>query len=293
MKMLYAFFAALLLAGALIQPVSTVEKRSAGIKGSFSSLPMPDLRVAQIIAPASAEAGQYIGPQLKTTIQNSGDAPAPGTLGTLNPPKGFQVDFVFSKDNTAPVKYAVLSSNFVEDMLMLGYRFSRTKDLAAKGVASYPQGTGFPDDARIPPDTKPGNYFVCVVVDPGKVVPESNENNNVMCKSIVITPQKTFPDLTIKQYQVVDAKQGKIKYLLKNQGNADAPACIVDTWLPIKPGSEEHYHRTSPAIAKGQEVWMEVTIGYDVSGRKFGAWVDAYEDITESVENNNTTFGKF
>lgn len=291
--MRYAFFAALLLAGALIQPVLTIEKESAGIKGNFSSIPMPDLRVAQIVVPASADAGQYLGLQLKITIQNSGDAPAPGTLGTLNPAKGFQFDVVFSKDSTAPVKYAIFSSNFVEDMLMLGCRFSRTKDLAVNGVASYPQGTGPGDYARIPPDTKPGNYFVCVVVDPGKVVPESNESNNVMCKSIVITPQKTFPDLTIKQYQVVDAKLGKIKYLIKNQGTADAPACIVDTWLPIKPGSDEHYPRTSPVIAKGQEVWMEVTIGYDVSGRKFGAWVDAYEDITEAVENNNTIFGKF
>jgi hypothetical protein len=67
----------------------------------------------------------------------------------------------------------------------------------------------------------------------------------------------------------------------------------VDTSLPVKPGYDDHFPRQAPAIAKGQEVWMEVILDYDVSGRKFKAWVDVYETVTESLDSNNTIFGIF
>lgn len=291
MRMRYTFFAALLVAGALIQPVATLEKRGGGINGSPSSIPMPDLR-PQLYAPATAEVGQYVGAQLKMTIENIGDAPAPGASGTLNPSKGYGFELVFSKDSTAPVKIAVLSYTFKEDMLMLGSRFGG-KDIAAKSSAVYAYPTPPAPFARIPPDTPPGNYFICIVVDAFKYVPESKESNNVMCKAITIKPVPLLPDIIIVQYQIVDAKQGKIKYLLKNQGTADAPSCILNTWLPTGPDSAENYPRQAPAIPKGQVVWMEVTIGYDVTGRKFGAMIDAYETVNESINNNNSIFGKF
>lgn len=107
------------------------------------------------------------------------------------------------------------------------------------------------------------------------------------------TAQRKLPDLIVKQYQVVDAKTGKIKLLIRNQGNADAPAAKVDIWLPIKPGSDEHYPRDEPAVAQGQEVWVEIHIGYDVSGRRFYAMADVYEQIQESVETNNRISGTF
>ena len=102
-----------------------------------------------------------------------------------------------------------------------------------------------------------------------------------------------LPDLVIPQYKVVDAKKGQIKLLIKNQGTADAPAGLVDIWLPIKPGSDEHYPRDEPAIAKGQQVWVEITIGYNVSGRKFYAWADSKQKINESSEFNNRIMGTF
>lgn len=111
--------------------------------------------------------------------------------------------------------------------------------------------------------------------------------------AVLPATQAGLPDLVIEKYQVIDAKLGKIKLLIKNQGSANAPAGQVDIWLPIKPGSDEHYPRDQVAVAKGQSVWTEITIGYNVSGRKFYAWTDWKQIIKESNEYNNRIVGNF
>lgn len=67
-----------------------------------------------------------------------------------------------------------------EDVLLQGGRVSNTRALAAGASAVFPVGV------RIPADTPPGTYCLGAVVDPGRVVAESNESNNTSCVRIKI-----------------------------------------------------------------------------------------------------------
>ncbi len=139
----------------------------------------PDLAVT-LSVPASAKAGQDIGPLIKVTAKNAGTAAAPGTVGALNPAGGYMIDVVLSKDMHVPPGFATYSAHFSEDVLLQGGRISNTQDLPPGGTRAYPTGGG------IPADTPTGAYFVCASIDPANKVAESNEGNNVMCKPIKI-----------------------------------------------------------------------------------------------------------
>jgi hypothetical protein len=139
----------------------------------------PDL-VVSLSVPASAKAGQDVGPLLKVVARNVGAAPAPGTVGTLDPANGFMIDLVLSKDVNVPPGFAVYSPNFSEDVLLKGGRISNTQDLPAGASKPYPALAG------IPADTPTGAYFICAFIDPANKVAESNEGNNVACKPIRI-----------------------------------------------------------------------------------------------------------
>lgn len=135
----------------------------------------------------------FIGEQILIDFDviNNGDAPARGTndAGT----SGYMVDVIISRDNTAPVRFAVYSPTFVEDALLRGGRMSRTATVAAGARVQFrgPRlmlGTPpFPYDKyqlALPTGMTPGNYFVCVQVDPGARIAESNELNNTACHAI-------------------------------------------------------------------------------------------------------------
>jgi hypothetical protein len=143
----------------------------------------PDLLVS-LAVPTAATSGQDIGPMIKLTAKNAGDAPAPGTVGALDPANGFMIDVVLSKDLSVPPGFAAYSPNFAEDVLLKGGRVSNTADLPASGTKAYATGGG------IPADTPTGSYYVCARIDPGGKVAESNEANNVSCKPIRIQRPK-------------------------------------------------------------------------------------------------------
>lgn len=153
---------------------------------SQSDVNLPDL-IVEISAPTKAFAGETISRKIKMTVKNIGSSAAPGTKGTLNPPKGYMIDYVFSTDEYIPKRFAVFSLNFREDVLLQGGRRSHTFDLASSESTEYLNG------AVIPKDTPRGKYYICAQVDPGNKVEEENEENNIMCLAIEIESPNSEP----------------------------------------------------------------------------------------------------
>ena len=144
-----------------------------------------DLTVS-IAAPSKAVAGQSI--DVKVTVKNVGPGPAPGTLN-YEPHHAYMVDLVLSSDGSVPIRWAVqpvyagkTREDFVEDMLTLGGRVSRTSSIAAGQQAVY----ALP--VYIPKGCSPGVYQLAAVVDPGKNVNETDEGNNVYKHTLEISP---------------------------------------------------------------------------------------------------------
>ena len=87
------------------------------------------------------------------------------------------VDIVLSSDLTAPVKYAPpLGPNITEDVLIDPGRLDDGPPLGANSSAVIRVGIG-----PLPNEIRPGKYGLCAVVDPGNLVEEANETNNVFC----------------------------------------------------------------------------------------------------------------
>jgi hypothetical protein len=137
----------------------------------------PDLKV-DLRGPTQARAGSDISLQIRLRVSNAGEAAAIGTREAGA--NGYMVDLVLSKDLNLPVKFAVFSASFQEDVLLQGGRVSNTTSLSPGQPVSFRVG------ARIPADTPSGTYCLGAVVDPGKRIPESNESNNTTCFKIEI-----------------------------------------------------------------------------------------------------------
>ncbi|HEV7858148.1 MAG TPA: hypothetical protein VGO91_05920 [Pyrinomonadaceae bacterium] len=140
---------------------------------------MPDLVVNIQGVPATAYAGEDIGPVLKVVAKNIGGTPAAGTRSAGE--NGYMIDLVLSTDTNVPEGFATFSASFLEDVLLRGARISNTEDL--------PGGTsnGYPVGATIPSDTPPGLYLICARIDPANKIAESYETNNVGCVKLKIT----------------------------------------------------------------------------------------------------------
>lgn len=137
----------------------------------------PDLEVT-IVVPASAAAGEDIGPQIKLEVRNAGTSVAYGTNEAG--PKGYMVDLALSRDAAVPAGLLSYSPEFQEDVLLAGGRVSNTGNLEAGEWAGYPVGGG------IPQDTPTGDYFICAVVDPRAMVIEADESNNTVCLPLAV-----------------------------------------------------------------------------------------------------------
>jgi hypothetical protein len=136
--------------------------------------------------PTKVAAGDSIS--LKVIVKNEGFGTAPGTA-EVDYHNAYMVDLVLSSNFDIPVKWAVqpvyagkTKDDFVDDMLMLGGRISNTQSIAPKSQSIYTLTT------YIPKKTSPGIYYLGAVADPGKVVTESNENNNIFRLKIEILP---------------------------------------------------------------------------------------------------------
>lgn len=157
---------------------------------SIAKTLQPDL-IVRFTAPTTAFAGQDIGSKIKMTVTNRGRGLAFGTLKHNS--NGYMVDLVLSKDTKTPDGWAIVSTTFKEDALLVGGRTSRTDDLPGGKSKSYNIG------AKIPADTPPGTYYLVMNVDPGKKVAELNEKNNKYWRKIRIMKLIT-PNLCAKRY---------------------------------------------------------------------------------------------
>jgi len=172
--------------------------------------PLPDLG-AYIKCPVKAYTGQELGKSIKVYVWNKGSAAA----------SNFSVDLVLSGDATVPVKYAVYSPNYSEDVLLQGGREFVKYISAGKTIPLTLNGNN-----EIPDDIPPGSYFLGVVVDSGNKVVESKETNNVaLCNIKVARP--VLPDLIVDSVEFIPSRKnikGRIisdcdlKIRLKNIG---------------------------------------------------------------------------
>ncbi len=160
---------------------------------SFSDMPLPDL-VVYITGPPSARAGEPLGNKVTVTVDNVGDATAPGSESS---DEGYVADIVLSSDAEVQVKESDFYATFVGYVQRLrGGRMNRTPDVAADDpdlVTIWNPEADHPGDLEIPYDTPSGNYFICAVVDPGRKVKEADESNNVACAPISIQGEPNPP----------------------------------------------------------------------------------------------------
>ena len=167
----------------MINAIRSLASGAAFLSGIFLLLCccscQPDL-VVEINSPAIVPPGEAPG-TVTVTVTNVGNSAAPGTQSADI--DGYMVDIVLSSDDVLPIQFAVYSPNYSEDVLLQGGRISNTPDLAAGESKTFT----LPAPAlKIPADTPPGEYCIGAVVDPGKKITESNENNNTACASITV-----------------------------------------------------------------------------------------------------------
>lgn len=103
------------------------------------------------------------GKGISVLVTNIGDVVA----------KNFFVDIILSTDTRFPIKFAIYSPNFCEDVLLKGGRLN-IKTLAPGASISL----RLPRMCKIPDNTPLGNYYLGAVVDPAKKILEKNEKNN-------------------------------------------------------------------------------------------------------------------
>jgi hypothetical protein len=137
-----------------------------------------DLKVDRVEAPSTVEPGQSF--KVQVTVTNGGDAKAPGTKQADR--DGYMIDVVISEDSRLPSGFSKVSSRYSEDALLRGGRISNTGTLGPGRSRSYAT------KVTLPADTRAGRLCLGAVVDPGRVVRESNEKNNDRCRWIRIQP---------------------------------------------------------------------------------------------------------
>lgn len=153
------------------------------------SLPVPgrdeaiDLTVALEGIPAILRPGDSLGAGARAVARNVARGVAPGSrMGQ----RGYVIDVVLSRDETVPDGFATFQETFREDVLLRRGPASNTSDLAAGASAAFDI-----ENDTIPRDTPPGDYFLCARIDPGSVVPEANETNNLSCRPVNVQAATT------------------------------------------------------------------------------------------------------
>ena len=147
-----------------------------------STTSLPDLTV-DLTVPATANAGDVIGSSMTVVVNNIGAATAPGKLAPGTPSTGFGTDVYIASTTTPPSSQPVYNANYSEYVLLGGGRANNTTDLTAGNSADY---SGQLSPSAIPADTPDGSYYICAWVDPGELVSELDESNNITCQTITI-----------------------------------------------------------------------------------------------------------
>lgn len=240
---------------------------------------VPNL-VGSLSGPASAEPGEEIGDRVVGHATND---------GTATVTADFAVDLVLSSDETVPEGFASFSSSYREDVLLEGGRAHVTQDIAPGQTVEVPTLLG-----TIPGDTPPGEYFLCTRTDPGEVVNESDETDNVTCTPITIgsaveTRTDTFDfdivaadDVPYELFNVLT--EGRITATIEWTGASDT----LDVALT---------GRRRPALADPTAPYAQVsgtsplTLAYDVTSADLGrgvGWRLIVNDATTNFDAEGT-----
>ena len=132
------------------------------------ALSRPDF-IIDLSGISSALPGEDIGTRLIEKVAN---------IGTANSDLDYvQIDIVISTDTIVPSGYAIPSSTFREDALVLGGRDQAKNGLSAGSSYILPAN----DSEILPVDLYPGRFYLCATVDPGNLIAELNESNNTSC----------------------------------------------------------------------------------------------------------------
>lgn len=171
----------------------------------------PDLTAA-IKCPGSAVAGQELGKSIVVWVKNKGNMAA----------GQFSVDLVLSGDAAVPVTQAGYSAAYHDDVLLQGGREFVNSLAAGASLNLTLNGNN-----RIPADTPAGVYYLAAVIDSGKAVRESNENNNVaLCRIRISRPEA--PDLQVTGFAFTGSPAGlppecRLLATIVNRGPAAIP----------------------------------------------------------------------
>lgn len=111
----------------------------------------------------------------RVEVQNLGEQAAPGSGEN-----GYVVDFVLSRDETAPVRLARFQESWSEDAMLRDGRARDTRSIAPK--ASRDIITRL----EVPEAWPAGRFNLCAVVDPGGRVDEASTGNNVLCTGVSV-----------------------------------------------------------------------------------------------------------
>jgi len=159
--------------------LSPVRVRSQRASFSVRCAPVVDIPTnlkVYVDAPVKAYAGDDLTNRVRLIVRNHGRTQA---LGTRNG-NGYKVDLILSKDRASPNRFASYSELYHDDVLLKNGRINRTRTLPAGASQTYLPG------AVIPADTPTGSYFLCGRVDPGHMIHESNERDNLSCTPLQI-----------------------------------------------------------------------------------------------------------
>ena len=168
------------------------------------------------------------------------------------------VDIVLSSDLTAPVKYAPpLGPNITEDVLIDPGRLDDGPPLGANSSAVIRVGIG-----PLPNEIRPGKYGLCAVVDPGNLVEEADETNNVFCVpaeisefskseagfsgTVYLDDTKMVNDATISSYidgertGETDVSDGSYSLLISQPLDKDFGGLPIEFWLSVNGDNEDN-----------------------------------------------------
>ena len=159
-----------------ISRIEELEAASATVEPPEPAVPTPAdlaIRGVQLGATRVTQGGTV---RVSTELINLGGTDAPGSSAG-----GYMVDYVLSRDASAPVRFATYSDTWSEDALLRGGRASNTSAvLANRGTQSWTE------TVTVPEGWPAGRFNLCAVVDPGGKVVESSVANNVTCTPLEV-----------------------------------------------------------------------------------------------------------
>ncbi len=113
-------------------------------------------------------------------VRNMGGQTAPGSGEN-----GYMVDFVLSRDASAPVRLGRFQESWSEDGLLRGGRASNTEAIAPNAARDIITSL------EVPETWPAGRFNLCAVVDPGGRVDEASRDNNILCTAVTVKSAAT------------------------------------------------------------------------------------------------------